>query len=216
MGTGLHGHVYPTGSPPWNSSCIEPARNMARRPLRCSGAAISERLSMANGDVTQVCCISRRRIIAAFYNSQKFTLNITRAAMVQAGYSPSVRLFEAAACGTPIISDAWPGLETIFGPRPEILIARSTEEVSPFCAISRTRNASASPNVPANAFWPSTLLLIGPSHLESYASGTAFQAGRCCLIMKLSIFGLAMSFVLGKRACDPLARPRQGFDSARS
>ena len=35
----------------------------------------------------------------AFYNSQRFTLNLTRADMVQAGYSPSVRLFEAAACG---------------------------------------------------------------------------------------------------------------------
>src|SRR5205085_6433901 len=48
----------------------------------------------------------------AFYNSQRFTLNITRAAMVRAGYSPSVRLFEAAACGTPIITDYWTGLET--------------------------------------------------------------------------------------------------------
>ncbi|HUR46903.1 MAG TPA: glycosyltransferase [Candidatus Saccharimonadales bacterium] len=63
-----------------------------------------------------------------FYNAQALTLNITRAAMIEAGYSPSVRLFEAAACGTPIISDAWPGLETIFVPGEEILIARSSEE----------------------------------------------------------------------------------------
>jgi spore maturation protein CgeB len=67
-----------------------------------------------------------------FYNSQKFTLNITRAAMVKAGYSPSVRLFEAAACGTPIVSDAWPGLETIFVPGKEILISHSTEETLQF------------------------------------------------------------------------------------
>src|SRR5207253_6090561 len=40
-----------------------------------------------------------------FYSAQRFTLNLTRAAMLRAGYSPSVRLFEAAACGTPIISD---------------------------------------------------------------------------------------------------------------
>src|SRR4051812_30067814 len=64
----------------------------------------------------------------AFYNRQRFTLNVTRAAMVRAGYSPSVRLFEAAACGTPIISDAWPGLETLFEPGREILIAHSTAE----------------------------------------------------------------------------------------
>ena len=45
--------------------------------------------------------------------------------MCEAGYSPSVRLFEAAACGTPIISDSWPGLETIFDPQEEILVSRS-------------------------------------------------------------------------------------------
>ncbi len=64
-----------------------------------------------------------------FYNAQRFTLNLTRADMVAAGYSPSVRLFEAAACGTPVISDMWPGLETFFTPGEEILIARSTTDV---------------------------------------------------------------------------------------
>ena len=64
----------------------------------------------------------------SFYNAQRFTLNITRAAMRQVGYAPSVRLFEAAACGTPVISDAWPGLETFFVPGTEILISRSAEE----------------------------------------------------------------------------------------
>jgi spore maturation protein CgeB len=63
-----------------------------------------------------------------FYNSQKFTLNITRADMVDAGYSPSVRLFEAAACGTPMISDYWEGLDLFFTPGEEILIADSSEE----------------------------------------------------------------------------------------
>jgi spore maturation protein CgeB len=64
-----------------------------------------------------------------FYSRQRFTLNITRADMVRMGYSPSVRLFEAAACGVPIISDWWPGLETIFVPGKHILVARSPDEV---------------------------------------------------------------------------------------
>ncbi len=64
----------------------------------------------------------------AFYNRQRFTLNVTRADMIRAGYSPSVRLFEAAACGTPIISDWWEGLDTFFEPEKEILVARSPEE----------------------------------------------------------------------------------------
>jgi spore maturation protein CgeB len=64
-----------------------------------------------------------------FYNAQRFTLNLTRADMVAAGFSPSVRLFEAAACGTPIISDYWEGLETLFEPRNEIFVARTSREV---------------------------------------------------------------------------------------
>lgn len=64
-----------------------------------------------------------------FYNAQRFTLNVTRADMVRAGYSPSVRLFEAAACGTPIISDAWPGLSEFFEPDGEILVAGSHQDV---------------------------------------------------------------------------------------
>jgi spore maturation protein CgeB len=65
----------------------------------------------------------------SFYNRQRFTLNLTRADMAQAGFSPSVRLFEAAACGTPIISDAWPGIETLFRPGEEVLLARTGDEV---------------------------------------------------------------------------------------
>ncbi|MBA3882874.1 MAG: glycosyltransferase, partial [Chthoniobacterales bacterium] len=64
-----------------------------------------------------------------FYNAQRFTLNVTRADMIRAGYSPSVRLFEAAACGTPIITDKWPGLTEFFQPGEEILIAERTEDV---------------------------------------------------------------------------------------
>jgi len=63
-----------------------------------------------------------------FYNSQRFTLNITRADMVRAGYSPSVRLFEAAACGVPIISDYWAGLDEFFALGDEILVSHSSEE----------------------------------------------------------------------------------------
>jgi spore maturation protein CgeB len=65
-----------------------------------------------------------------FYNEQRFTLNLTRAAMAAVGYSPSVRLFEAGACGTPIISDAWEGLETFFVPGQEILVAATPKDVT--------------------------------------------------------------------------------------
>ncbi len=65
-----------------------------------------------------------------FYNAQRFTLNITRQDMKRTGYAPSVRLFEAAACGTPIISDIWPGLESFFKFGIEIFIARTPKDVA--------------------------------------------------------------------------------------
>src|SRR3546814_11443550 len=49
--------------------------------------------------------------------------------MVRTGYSPSVRLFEAAACGSPIISDPWAGLEGLFMPEAEILIAENSGDI---------------------------------------------------------------------------------------
>jgi len=66
---------------------------------------------------------------ASFYATQGFTLNVTRDAMVRAGWSPSVRLFEAAACATPVISDWWDGLDAFFEPDIEILVARSSDDV---------------------------------------------------------------------------------------
>jgi spore maturation protein CgeB len=60
-----------------------------------------------------------------FYSSQRFTLNVPRAEMVRLGCAPSVRLFEAAASGVPIISDWWQGIETFFSPGEEILISHT-------------------------------------------------------------------------------------------
>ena len=65
----------------------------------------------------------------AFYSSAAWQLNATRADMVAAGWSPSVRLFEAAACGAAMISDRWDGLDRFFTPGAEILLPESTEEV---------------------------------------------------------------------------------------
>jgi spore maturation protein CgeB len=64
----------------------------------------------------------------AFFASSRLTLNATRRDMAQMGYCPSGRLFEAAACGAPILTDAWEGLELFFEPGREILTARSTAD----------------------------------------------------------------------------------------
>ena len=66
---------------------------------------------------------------AAFFSSSRLTLNITRAEMAKWGYCPSGRFFEAAACGVPLISDEWEGLESFFSAGSEILLACRAEHV---------------------------------------------------------------------------------------
>jgi len=74
----------------------------------------------------------------AFFCSSSLTLNVTRRAMAEMGFCPSGRLFEAAACGVPILSDAWDGLDAFFAPGDEILTARTTDEA--VAAISLPRD----------------------------------------------------------------------------
>jgi spore maturation protein CgeB len=71
-----------------------------------------------------------------FYAAARATLNITRSAMAACGWCPSGRLFEAAACATPILSDWWEGLDEFFVPGSEILIVRTTEDVLAALALS--------------------------------------------------------------------------------
>ena len=75
----------------------------------------------------------------AFYRRQAYTLNVTRADMIRAGWSPSVRLFEAAACGTPIVSDRWEGLTDILT-GDAVTIADDTAQV---VALLRANDATA-------------------------------------------------------------------------
>lgn len=72
----------------------------------------------------------------AFYCSSRLTLNVTRGPMAEMGYCPSGRLFEAAACGVPVLSDDWEGLSTFFHPGEELLVARTTEDA--LAALSRS------------------------------------------------------------------------------
>ncbi|HEX7118125.1 MAG TPA: glycosyltransferase [Longimicrobiales bacterium] len=66
---------------------------------------------------------------ASFYSANRLTLNVTRAEMRRWGWSPSVRIFEAAACGAAIVSDAWEGLDHLLEPGAEVLVAETAEDV---------------------------------------------------------------------------------------
>jgi spore maturation protein CgeB len=112
--------------PPLEQLLMQPARRWSEGRFVVAGPQYPSHIEWANN-------IARIEHLPpaqhrAFYNAQRFTLNITRADMIRAGYSPSVRLFEAAACGTPIISDYWDGLDSFFAFSSEILVVRSAED----------------------------------------------------------------------------------------
>ena len=112
--------------PALDSLMLEPARQWTKGRMVVAGPQYPNQMQWPENVVhfEHLSPIRHR----TFYNSQRFTLNITRRAMVRAGHSPSVRLFEAAACATPIISDWWCGLESFFTPGEEVLIARSAAD----------------------------------------------------------------------------------------
>lgn len=87
----------------------------------------------------------------AFYCSSPLTVSVTRAPMAQLGYCPSGRLFEAAACGIPVLSDGWEGLDTFFVPGEEILVARTTDEALAALALPRARLAEIGQRARARA-----------------------------------------------------------------
>jgi spore maturation protein CgeB len=102
---------------------LEPARHWRRGRFMVAGPQYPEDIAWPDN-------VERRTHLAPiehprFYNAQRFTLNLTRADMRRAGYAPSVRLFEAAACATPVISDDWEGIDTFFTPGQEILISHT-------------------------------------------------------------------------------------------
>lgn len=106
----------------------EPARRLSHRKFILAGPQYPASLSWP-ANVERITHLEPK-YHASFYSSSRLTLNLTRADMARAGYSPSVRLFEAAACGAAIVSDWWDGLDSFFAPGKEILIAHSSADVT--------------------------------------------------------------------------------------
>jgi spore maturation protein CgeB len=106
---------------------LEPARRLPDRRFVVAGAQYPRDIAWPD-NVARIEHLPPAEH-ADFYSRQRYTLNVTRTSMIAAGWSPSVRLFEAAACGTPIISDRWPGLDNFF-PASAIQTAGSADDVT--------------------------------------------------------------------------------------
>lgn len=105
----------------------EPARQMPRSRFIVAGPMYPRAISWAR-NVKRIIHLSPSEH-PSFYCSSRFTLNLTRDDMVASGYAPSVRLFEAAACGAAILSDWWEGLDQFLTPEREVMVVRDTDEV---------------------------------------------------------------------------------------
>ena len=121
------GAYSPDRQPTLERLLIEPARRAPERRFAVAGPQYPDDIEWpANVERIEHLPPAQH---AEFYAASRFTLNVTRADMIAAGWSPSVRLFEAGACGTPILSDRWDGIEDLFEPGSEILLADTTEDV---------------------------------------------------------------------------------------
>lgn len=113
---------------------LEPARHLPHKRFVVAGSGYPRTMEWpANVERIEHLPPSRHPV---FYNQQRFTVNITRADMIERGWSPSVRIFEAAACAAPIISDRWEGLDALLGEGEGVLIADTCEDVLNFLQMS--------------------------------------------------------------------------------
>jgi spore maturation protein CgeB len=122
---GYLGTYSPDRQPALEALLIEPARRRPDLRFVVAGAQFPEGINWP-ANVERIDHVAPADH-AAFYCAQRFTLNVTRADMRRIGHSPSVRLFEAAACGTAILSDRWPGLGEVL-PEGEALLTAATPE----------------------------------------------------------------------------------------
>jgi spore maturation protein CgeB len=106
---------------------VDPARLCPTRRFRVAGALYPASYPWPAN-------VSRLEHVAppdhpAFFASTRVALNLTREVVRSLGHCPSTRLFEAAACGAAIVSDAFEGIDRFLAPGREILVARSTADV---------------------------------------------------------------------------------------
>jgi spore maturation protein CgeB len=124
---GYLGTYSPDRQPALERLLIEPARRLPHMRFVVAGPMYPPDIAWP-GNVERIDHLAPAEH-ASFYSRQRFTLNVTRADMIAAGWSPSVRLFEAAAVGTPIISDLWRGLVELLPEDEAIVIARNSSDV---------------------------------------------------------------------------------------
>lgn len=135
------GTYSPDRQPTLETLLIEPARRMPNRRFAVAGPQYPDDIDWPENVERIDHCPPADH--PQFYASSRFTLNVTRADMIAAGWSPSVRLFEAAACAVPIVSDSWEGIDSLFAPEREITLASKSDEVVELLSAMSGEDAAA-------------------------------------------------------------------------
>lgn len=182
------GTYAPDRQPKVQQLLCEPAERLPQRRFIVAGAQYPE-ASAWPGNVERIIHLNPRHH-ADLYCSSRLILNVTRRQMIMAGHSPSVRLFEAAACAATMVSDHWAGLENFFVPGKEILLAQDADDVCRYlgetdCELQRIGSAAqegvlaAHTNViRAMEFEKAVELAMGKSHQHGHHPESAVHTGR--------------------------------------
>ncbi|MGP9819596.1 CgeB family protein [Salinarimonas sp. NSM] len=124
---GYLGTYSPDRQPTLERLLIEPARRLPGKRFVVAGPQYPDDIAWPE-NVTRIPHLPPAEH-PSFYARQRFTLNVTRADMIAAGWAPSVRLFEAGACATAVVGDDWEGLGTLLPDGEAMLVAHETEDV---------------------------------------------------------------------------------------
>ena len=164
------GTYSPDRQPTLERLLIEPARRCPERRFAVAGPQYPDDIDWpANVERIDHLPPSEH---AAFYSASRFALNVTRADMIAAGWSPSVRLFEAAACGTPILSDRWEGLDALFPEGSAIILADTSDDV----VDALTRDATVMGNAARAIVLDAHTAAHRAAELETYLTEAATSA----------------------------------------
>ena len=108
------------------ATLLGPARTTPNRKFTLAGSGYDEAELPRN--VTYLEHLPGTNLVD-FYNRQHCSLVLSRADRRRMGYTPTRRLLAAAACGVPVLSDAWDGIDYFFEPHRELFCVDNEQDV---------------------------------------------------------------------------------------
>ncbi len=127
---GYLGNFHPEKMAALQEMIFEPARTRPGRRYVIAGENFA-----AAGTTAEPAALAINHYVPTtqhveFFNRLHYSLHIAHPLAQKVGYSPPPLLLEAAACGVPVITRHWVGMEEFLVPYEEIFVAENAAEVS--------------------------------------------------------------------------------------